>query len=246
MSWSLEQDYAQRLATIQFEGFDLVNAEGDVLPSSVERYRPTVDPDEMAVPRDAALICSLRPSLRENFEAEARQGTSGESDGAFNYEPASSQTPNARVLLIGRVAPTVPHAGVSPAEAGEGRKADPLSGESEDEEVPKRGASAPPSSDNLNRRAIAPKTDVGWKEDRAMFHRFGHPTMWRDRGNKAPVVIESYSLLGPTRLHLEIASASAMPGVNFDRNYDVTSSLDIVKQLTQSVGQLSLRMDTGG
>ena len=52
--------------------------------------------------------------------------------------------------------------------------------------------------------------------------------------------------LGPTRLHLEIVSASAMPGVNFDRNYGVAPSLDIVKQLTQSVEQLSLRMDTGG
>ena len=62
----------------------------------------------------------------------------------------------------------------------------------------------------------------------------------------ALVVIESYDPLGPTRLHLEIVSASAMPGVDFDVNYDVSPSIDLVKQLTQSVEQLSLRMDTGG
>ena len=37
-----------------------------------------------------------------------------------------------------------------------------------------------------------------------------------------------------------------MPGVDFDRNYDVPPLLDLVKQLTQSVERLSLRMDTGG
>ena len=79
-----------------------------------------------------------------------------------------------------------------------------------------------------------------------MFHRFGHPNMWSDPGSCSPMVVESYDSLGPTRLHLEIVSASAMPSVDFDVNYDVSPSIDLVKQLTQSVEQLSLRMDTGG
>ena len=37
-----------------------------------------------------------------------------------------------------------------------------------------------------------------------------------------------------------------MPDVVYDRHYDVSLSIDIVKQLTQSVEQLSLRMDSGG
>ena len=79
-----------------------------------------------------------------------------------------------------------------------------------------------------------------------MFNRFGHPNMWSDPGSCSPVVIESYDSLGPIRLYLEIVSASAMPGVAFDMNFDVTPSIDLVEQLTQSVEQLSLRMDTDG
>ena len=70
--------------------------------------------------------------------------------------------------------------------------------------MPERGASAPPPSANLTRGGVAPKTDIGWKEDRALFRRFGHPNAWSDHGSCSPVVIESYDSLGPTRLYLEI------------------------------------------
>ena len=36
-----------------------------------------------------------------------------------------------------------------------------------------------------------------------------------------------------------------MPDAVFDRTFDVSLSVDIVKQLTQSVEQLSLRIDSG-
>ena len=250
-SWSLEHYYAHRLASIQFEGHDPVDADGDVVPSSVERYRPTNDPDEMDDPRDAALIYELRPCLVDILRAAPEQGTGGEPGAPFSFVPAGPKTPNARVLLVGNVKSTGPHAGPSPAETGEGRILDPpvlemSSDESEDEGVPKRGVSAPPPSVNLRRGGIAPKSDIGWKENKALFRRFGHPNARSDHASRSPVATGSYDSLGPTRLHLEIVSASAMPGVNSDRNYGVSPSLDIVKQLPQSVEQLSLRLDTGG
>ena len=178
----------------------------------------------MDVPRDAALIYELRPCLMDILRAALERGTSGESGAPFSFVPAGPKTPNARVLLVGNVRSTGSHAGPSPAETGEGRILDPpvlevSSDESEDEGVPKRGVSAPPPSVNLSRGGIAPKSDIGWKEDKALFRRFGHPNAWSDHGSRSPVVFESYDSLGPTRLHLEIVSASAMPGVNFDRNY---------------------------
>ena len=177
----------------------------------------------------------------------SEQKTSGGSGAPFSFVPAGPKTPNARVLLVGNIGAAGSPACPSAAEAGEGRKTDVSvvevsSGESEDEGVPKRGVSAPPPSGNLNRGGIAPKTDIGWKEEKAMFRRFGHPNAWSDHGSRSPVVVESYDSFGPTRLHLEIVSASAMPGVEFN----VSPPLDVVKQLTQSVVQLSLRMDTGG
>ena len=155
----------------------------------------------------------------------------------FSFVPAEASTPGARLLLTGNLWPTGFHAGPSPEETGEGRRSSPTvpeesSDESEEEEeeaLPKRGASAPPSSANLRRGGFAPKIDIGWKEDRAMFRRFGHLNAWSDHGSCSPAVIESYDSLGPTRLHLEIVSASAMPGVDFDRHYDVSPSLDLVK-----------------
>ena len=195
--WSLEQDYAQRLASIQFEGRDPVDADGDVVLSSVERYRPSNDPDEMYVPRDAALIYELRPCLLDVLRAAPEQGTGGEPGAPFSFVPAGPKIPNARVLLVGNVKSSGSHAGPSPAETGEGRMLDPpvlevSSGESRDEGVPRRGVSAPPPSVNLSRGGIAPKSDIGWKEDKALFRRFGHPNAWSDHGSSFPVVIEFY------------------------------------------------------
>ena len=221
-SWYLEQDYAYRLASIQFEGRGPVDIDGDAVPSSVERYRPAYNPVESGVPRDAALIYELRPCLLNSHRAVSEQGAGEEPRATFSFVPADSKTPNARVLLTGNLKSTGSHAGPSPKETGEGRKSDPAvpevsSDESEEEEVPKRGVSAPSPSANLSRGGVAPKSDIGWKGDRALFRRFGHPNAWSDHGSCSPVVIESYDALGPTRLHLGIASASAMPGVDFDR-----------------------------
>ena len=167
LSWSPEQDYAHRLASIQFEGYDPVDADGDVVLSNVAKYCPTKDPDVMDIPRDAALIYTLRPCLKDSPEVVSEQKTSRGSGASFNFVRADRKTPNARVLLIGSVSATGSHAGPSAAEAGEGRKMVPSvfevsNGESEGEGVPKRGVSAPPPSDNLNRGGIASKTDIGW------------------------------------------------------------------------------------
>ena len=59
------------------------------------------------------------------------------------------------------------------------------------------------------------------------------------------MIIESDGSLGQTPYHLEITSASSMPGAVFDRTFDVSLPTDIVKQPTQSVEQLSSRMDSG-
>ena len=146
----------------------------------VSRYRPAHDPDELGVPRDAALIYELRPCLLNAQRAAPEQGTGEEPSATFSFVPADSKTPNARVLPTGNLKSTGSHAGPSPAETGEGRKPDPTvlevsSDESEDEGVPKRGVSAPPPSVNLSRGGIAPKSDIGWKEDKALVRRFGHP-----------------------------------------------------------------------
>ena len=110
--------------------------------------------------------------------------------------------------MTGNLRSTSSRAGPSPEETGVGRQLAPASleessDESEEEAVPKRSTSAPPPSANLSRGGFAPKADIGWKEDRAMFHRFGHPNMWSDPGPCSPMVIGSYDSLGPTRLHLD-------------------------------------------
>ena len=169
--------------------------------------------------------------------------------------------PGARLLLHGRIVPTRTQGGASPAEMGEGRDRPPVpppdprnkqpsessDGESDGEDVPKRGIPAPPPPGNLNNAVVAQKIDIGWEEDRALYHRFGHlHIMGSGSETKCPMVIESDDSLGPTPFHLEIVGASSMPDAAFDRNFDVSLSIDIVKQLTQSVEQLSLRMDSGG
>ena len=119
-SWELEQDYAYRLASIQFEGRDPVDIDGDVVPSSVARYRPAYNPVESAVPRDAALIYQLKPCLLNAQRAASLQGADEEPKATFSFVPADSKTPNARVLLTGNLRPTGSHAGQSPEETGEG------------------------------------------------------------------------------------------------------------------------------
>ena len=152
---------AYRLTSIQFEGRDPVDIDGDVVPSTVARYRPACNPVESAVPRDAALIYQLRPCLLSAQRAASQQGAGEEPRAAFSCVPADSKTPNARVLLTGNLKPTGSHAGPGPEETGEGRRSDPnalevSSDESEEEEVPKRGASSPPPIGQLESRGPRP------------------------------------------------------------------------------------------
>lgn len=59
--WSLEHNYALRLASIQVEGRDPADATGDVMPSLVARYRPQHAPVELKAPHGAELLYELRP-----------------------------------------------------------------------------------------------------------------------------------------------------------------------------------------
>ena len=81
-----------------------------------------------------------------------------------------------------------------------------------------------------------------------MYGRFGYLQHILGTGppNECPMIIGSGDSLESTPLRLEIVSASSRPDVVFDRHYDVSLSIGIVKKFTQSVEQLSLRMDSGG
>ena len=119
--WSLEQTYAYRLASIQFECRDPADAQGDVSPSLIERYRPVYSPPELPIPGDAELIYRLRPELKADQDDAMSQELAGGSGDPFTFVPAEDRTPNARLLLHGRIAPTGTHGGASPAEMGGGR-----------------------------------------------------------------------------------------------------------------------------
>ena len=140
LSWSFAQTYAQRLASIQFEGYDPIDADGDIDPSDVGRYCSTDAPDEMDIPRDAALICTLRPCLKDSPEAVSEQEMSGGSGASFNFVRAEPKIPNAKVLLVGNVSATSSHAGPRAVEAGEGRKNAPSVVEVSSGESERRGA----------------------------------------------------------------------------------------------------------
>ena len=225
-------------------------------------YRREHNPLELPIHGDAGLIYKLRPELKANQDAVMSQELAGGSGEPFTFVRAEGhRTPNARLPLHGRIAPTGIHGGASPAEMGEGRGQPPTplpdprnkqpsessDSESNEEGVPKRGISAPPPSGMLNNAVIGQKIDIGWNEDRLLYHRFGHlHIMGSGPESKCPMIIESDGCLGQTPYHLEIISPSSMPDAVFDRTFDVSSSVDIVKQPTQSVEQLSLRMDSSG
>ena len=61
-----------------------------------------------------------------------------------------------------------------------------------------------------------------------------------------PSVIEYARELGSTAYHLEIVDAHPMPGIEVDLHFDVMKWMNLVRQLTQSVDQLKLKMDAGG
>ena len=61
-----------------------------------------------------------------------------------------------------------------------------------------------------------------------------------------PSVIEYARELGSTSYHLEIVDANVTPGIEVDIHFDVMKSMNLVRQLTQSVDQLKLKMDAGG
>ena len=53
-------------------------------------------------------------------------------------------------------------------------------------------------------------------------------------------MIEHARELAPTACHLEIVNTLFMPGIEVDLSFDVMKSMNLVKQLTQSVDQLDL------
>ena len=255
-----QQNYACRVASIQFEECDPANKDGDVPLSLAKKFRTSYEPIDLPLPRDAALIYELRLGLLSDLAA-ATNVTGGSGEPLIFERVKDAHAADARLLLSGRIATTGTEGGASPAEMGKGRNrpptllADPRNelssessdGESEGEYFPKRGISAPPPSGNLSSAAVALKTDIGWKEDRDLYQRFGLLILMGDNtGIGCPTINESDDALSATCFHLEVVSASSMHDVVFDCHFDVSVSMDFVKQFTQSVEQLNLRMNPGG
>ena len=168
--WSLEQKYAQRVPSIQFEGCGPADANGDVRPSLVAKYRPEHAPVEMKAPRDAELLYELRPQLKVEVDSATRQRSASASGSSVTFVPAEGTQRGAMLLLRGAIVRTGIHGGASAAEMGEGRLQPPLPPpdprakrlsvspddmKSDEEGVPERGTSAPPLSCNLT-SAVSP------------------------------------------------------------------------------------------
>ena len=147
--WSLEQNYALRLASIQFEGSDPADENGDVMLSLVAMYRPQHAPVETKAPRDAELLYELRPELKAKFDSATGVRSAGAPGSSFTFARADERQEGAMFFTCGAIGKTGTHGGASAVEKGEGRRLQPPvppTGPREEEGVPSRGTSAPPLS----------------------------------------------------------------------------------------------------
>ena len=249
--WSLEQNYALRFAPIQFEGRDPADATGDVMPSLVAKHRPQRAPVEMKAPRDAKLLYGLRLELQAEFDSATRESSAGAPESSFTFARADEQQEGAMLFMCGSIGKNGIHGGAGAAEKGEGRRLQPPNPPTDprDEEgVPSRGTSAPPLSCNLTSVMSSKKIDFGWNENRILYARFGYlHLLGTNPPNECPMIIGSGDSLESIHLHLEISARHpCLTWSLVGTTYDVSQSIDIVKQFAQSVDQLSLRMDSGG
>ena len=175
--WSLEQNCALRLASIQFEGSGPADENGGVMPSFVAKYRPQHAHVEMTAPRDAELLYELRPELKAEVDSATGERSAGAPGSSFTFVRADERQEGAMFFMCGAIGKTGTHGGASAAEKGEGRRLQPPvppTDPREEEGVPSRGTSAPPLSCNLTGVMSSKKTDLGWNENRILYARFDY------------------------------------------------------------------------
>ena len=201
-SWVQEQDFACRIAAIQFLGRDIVDEQGDIPPEHKRSFMPTTPPAVLDLPPDVLAITNIRPQIMRRYESHLQERETVE------RRRADGGARRGGVLLTGK-AVGAPHRGagaVPPA----GSRLTEVDLVRRSALAPRRTQSVPPDLSGHRAAGTPARTDRGWAEDRLEYLR-NDRALTPPQSN--PTIIEYSRELDSTEYYLEIVDALSMPGI---------------------------------